>query len=754
MNFQEKFLLLIFVFASSFADGQTRRNHTETQLHEKVKALMATMTLEDKCGEMTQLSLDVVSLGEPYNLVEPHQLDKEKLRHVLVNLKVGSLINSSSHALPLNHWRAIISAAQDIATKEKSTGIPVIFGIDAIHGTNFTLGSTLLPQQIAMAATFNPGLARRVARVAAYETRASYIPWNFSPVLDIGRDPRWSRFWETFGEDVLLASAMGKAYTLGYQGSNPDDPESLASCMKHFLGYSSPRTGKDRTQALIPERQLREYYLPTFKSAIDQGALTVMINSSEVNGIPVHANPAILKNLLRDELGFTGPAVSDWEDVGYLYTRHRVAKDFKDAIRIAINAGIDMAMVPIDLQFPVILKELVEEQKIPMSRIDEAVERILLLKFKLGLFENPYHANHDYSKFASPEHSAVAYEAALEAITLLKNKNRTLPLSKTTKVLVTGPTSNSMLPLNGGWTRTWQGDNTTWDSEPDKKTILDAIQDKLGPNQVMHINGHQFDTIGNVNTTLKAASNVDAIIVCLGEKPYCETPGDISSLELPQAQQQLVHALKSTGKPVIVLLIEGRPRGIQGFIDNADAVVLGYLPGNEGGRAIAEVLFGEVSPSGRLPFSYPRFANELYTYDHHGTDPFGPLGAKSLFDFGHGLSYTTFEYTGMTISNPVFSASDTVDISVTVRNTGNHAGKETVLLYISDKVASITPSVKRLRGFRKIHLEPNASQTVQFAISAADLAFVGMDMKWITEEGEFEVSIADQKRTIEYIEKK
>ena len=751
-----KHLLFAFLFLGSsvvFSQTVVEKQQTPPDIQRKVKALMEKMTLTDKVGEMTQFAIDVISVGEAYKTKEPHQLDPEKLRHILIDLRVGSILNVAGHAYTLEHWHEVIGQIQDMAMKEKPTGIPVLFGIDAIHGCNYTMGSTLFPQQIAVAATWNPALAEKAAAITAYETRASWIPWNFSPVLDIGRDPRWPRLWETFGEDVLLATQMAEAYTRGYQGDDASSPEHVAACMKHFLGYSGPTTGKDRTQALIPERQLREYYVPTFQRAIEAGALTVMINSGEMNGIPVHCNPEILIKLLRNDLGFTGLAVTDWEDIGYLYTRHRVARDYKDAIRMAINAGIDMAMVPMDTRFPVLLKELVEEGQVPMSRIDEAVARVLTVKYKLGLFKNPYFPKYDYSKFGSAEHAAVSFQTALEAITLLKNEGAVLPLSKNAKVLVTGPTANSMMPMNGGWNRTWQGNNPQWDAEEHKKTILEAIQDEIGQANVTFVDGNDFNESKNISAAVTAAEKVDAVVLCLGEMPYTETPGDLPNLDLPDAQLQLVEIMKITGKPVIVVLIEGRPRGISQLVDKTDAILLGYLPGNEGGRAIAEILFGDANPNGKLPYSYPRSANELYTYDHRGTDAAGPLAAKPQYEFGHGLSYTEFAYSDLKISNANLTDEGNLEISVMVKNTGDVAGKETVQLYISDKVASITPSVKRLRGFEKVQLAPGESKKVEFMIKKEDLAFVGIDLKWVTEPGEFEINVGGEKTAFEFVGK-
>ncbi|RMG86611.1 MAG: beta-glucosidase [Bacteroidetes bacterium] len=722
-------------------NAQNRTNKTDDMaVNQRVKDIMSKMTLEDKVGEMTQLSIDVLSKGSPYNLDEPHQLVPEKLRKVLVDLRVGSILNVGGHAYTREHWKEIITAIQEVATKEKPSGIPVLYGIDAIHGTNYTQASTLFPQQFALAATWNPELARRMGEITAYETRASGIPWDFSPVLDIGRDPRWPRFWETFGEDVFLASKMGAEIIKGYQGDDVSDKTKVAACMKHFIGYSMPLSGKDRTPAWIPERQLQEYFVPTFQAAVDAGAKTVMICSGEMNGIPVHANPRILKDLLRGQLGFKGLAVTDWEDIGYLVERHHVAHNFKEAIKMAINAGIDMAMVPMDTRFPIILKELVEEGEVPMSRIDEAVARILTLKVELGLFENPYYPFEDYDKFGSEEHVEAAYQAALECQTLLKNEDNILPLSKDKKVLVTGLTSNSMLALNGGWTRTWQGNDPKY-YEDKKPTILDAIRSKVGTDKVI------YESESDLSKVKAAAAGADVAVVCIGEMPYTEKPGDIDDLYLPQIQYDLVKTIASTGTPVVLVLVEGRPRIVREAESLSKAVLMSYLPGNEGGRAIAEVLYGDYNPNGKLCFTYPRYPNACLNYDHKWTDRFSRDFSwddfKPQWVFGEGLSYTNFEYSDLKLASKTMTDSEPLKISVVVTNTGKRAGKEVVQLYISDKVASITPPYRRLRGFEKIELEAGESKTVEFTIKPRDLAFVGLDNKWITEPGGFRVQIQD-----------
>lgn len=747
-------VLLLLLLTVSTSHAQSMHSYDEESIAQKVDSVMKDMTLTDKVGEMTQLSIDMISEGEPYNLEEPHRLSDKKLREVLLENRVGSILNVGGHAYSLEHWREIIKRIQDIAMKEKPTGIPVIYGIDSIHGANYTLGSTLFPQQIALAATWDLSHARRTAEIAAYETRASFIPWNFSPVLDIGRDYRWPRLWETFGEDVYLAKKMGVAMVEGYQGEDAGTPYHVAATMKHFLGYSLPLTGKDRTQAWIPERQMREYVLPTFEAATEAGALTVMINSGEVNGIPVHVNKEILTGLLRDELGFKGIAVTDWEDIPYLQSRHRVAGSYKEAIEMAINAGVDMSMVPTDLEFPKLLKELVEEGKVPMERIDEAVRRILTVKFKLNLFENPYYEEKGlYSKFGSEEFAKESYQAAAEAITLLKNENNILPLSNETKVLVTGPNAHSLTALNGGWSRTWQGTDPQYNT-PNKPTILEAIRSKLGNNAVTHVEGTDINEAINIEEAVAAAKNNDVAIVCIGESPYTEKPGDLNDLWLPDAQRDLVKAIAETGTPIVMVLIEGRPRIISDIEPLAEGVIMAYLPGDEGGRALAGILFGEVNPSGKLPITYPRYPNDLVPYDHNYTDKVDPNFGNDAFnpqwEFGHGLSYTSFEYSNMRLSNNRMDSTGSTTVKIDVTNTGDRSGKEVVQLYASDLVASITPAVKRLRKFEKIELEPGQTKTVSFTLMPEDLAFVGKDNEWITEPGEFALHIGPITNKIVY----
>lgn len=709
-----------------------------------IDALIAKMTIEEKVGQMTQLNLDVVCEGGIYNLVEPHHIEPAKLHKALVEYHVGSILNCGGHAYGLDQWHTIINTIQQVATTETRLKIPVIYGIDAIHGANYTLGSTLFPQPLAQAASWNTDMVKRGGEITAYEVRATGIPWNFSPVLDLGRDPRWSRLFETYGEDVLLATEMGLATIEGYQGNNLADAYHVAACMKHFLGYSMPRTGKDRTPVYIDEIQLREYFLPTFQAAINAGAATVMINSGELNGIPVHADKKILTDLLRNELGFRGVAVTDWEDIMKLNNIHMVAPTLKDAVYMAIDAGIDMCMVPNDYDFTILLTELVKEGKISEARLDVSVKRILELKKQLGLFEQPFTpANTDYKKFGSAEFARAAQNMAEESITLLKNNNQTLPIKTETKIFVTGPAANSMTYLNGAWTRTWQGADTIWNDQS-KYTIREAFNAAT----TTFIASDNMSDASVREKMLAAAKASDVIIICLGEKPSTEKVGDIDALTMPDNQQQLVGLLKSVGKPIVLVLVENRPLIVNDIEPLCDAIVLAYEPGDYGGLALANIIYGKVNPSGKLPFTYPRHEASLLWYDHKHTETldqtFGRKAFNPQWEFGYGLSYTTFQYSNLKISNDTLSTGN-LQISVEVTNTGTSAGKEVVQLYIADRYASITPSVKRLRGFEKVEIKPGATHIVTFTISAKDLAFVGRDEQWMSEAGWFDIMLGSEK---------
>ena len=730
----------------------------------KIEDLLKRMTLEEKVGQMTQLSIDTIAEGRDQAI----KIDPAKLDRAIVKYGVGSILNVADQALTLDRWHEMITQIQEAATKKTRLGIPMIYGIDSIHGANYVQGATLFPQEIGMAATFNPELMKRASEIAAIETRAAGIPWSFSPVLDLGRSPLWPRFWETFGEDPYLAKVMGVAFVRGLEGADVSSSNTVASSLKHYMGYSFPLTGRDRTPAWIPENYLREYFLPPFEAAIKAGARTIMINSGEINGVPGHVNRHILTDILRTELGFKGFVVSDWQDIKKLVNVWRIAADEKEATRLSVLAGIDMSMVPNDLSFADHLIALVKEGAVPQSRIDEAVRRILWVKFELGLFDKPMPDPTLKSKFALPEYRQVSLEAARESLTLLKNSNNILPLAKTSKVLVTGPTSDSLVSMNNGWTYVWQGSEESLYPK-DRHTIRRAIEAKLGANNVTFVQGTKITrpagTPSNSTPTdqeeevdiaaaVRAAQNVDVIVLALGEGSYCETPGNITDLTIGAPQIKLAEALKATGKPIVLVLVEGRPRVINRIADNVNAILMAYNPSHEGGTAIADVLFGDVNPSGKLPFTYPRTPNGLINYDHKPFETentsFGNMAFNPQFAFGDGLSYTTFGYSDLRLGKQTISANEELPVTVTVKNTGNRAGKEAVLLYVSDLVASIAPPGKRLRRFAKVSLEPGESRTLTFKLRREDLSFIGANNKPLVEPGEFEVRIGSlvQKFTV------
>lgn len=692
------------------------------------------MTLEEKVGQMTQLTLSMVSSGADGNQ-EPQSFDEAKLEAALIQHHVGSILNvqSTGSAFSVEHWHAVIEHIQDLATNKTRLQIPVLYGIDAIHGATYTQGATLFPQALAMAATFNRNLVRKEGEITAREVKASGIPWNFYPVMDVGRQPLWPRLYETYGEDTYLATELGSAYIQGHQG--------VAPCLKHYVGYSDPWSGKDRTPAIITERLLRETFLPTFEAGVRAGAPTVMVNSSEIDGIPGHANHHLLTDILRGELGFKGFTVSDWEDIERLYTRDRVAATPKDAVRIAVMAGIDMSMVPSDYSFYDLLIELVKERAVPMSRIDEAVGRILRVKYEIGLFDHPYGDSRLASAKKEVGTQASATDnlnAAQEALTLLKNDNKTLPLSRKSKVLVMGPNADLLSALNGGWTITWQG-NQEQLYPKDKKTVLAAIRETVGDGNVVYANDLDF--------ALQRASRVDAIILCLGEKPYTETPGNIDDLTLDPSQLAMAARLEQTGKPVILVMIEGRPRVIRPIVDGAKAILMAYLPGMEGGRAIADVLFGDKNPSGKLPITYPRAPNALTLYDHTAMEESEGNVYNPEFPFGAGLSYTTFEYSDLAVDHEAITKGQGLKVSVKVTNTGKLYGQESVLLYLTDQVASIARPVKQLRGFDKIALSPGETKTVEFTLKPRDFSFINRKNRRVIEPGEFKVTAGPLSRS-------
>ena len=718
---------------------------------QKADAILKQMTLDEKIGQMTQVTLGVVCSQQD------GILDTAALRKAIQHYKVGSILNVTGHALTVDQWHVVITQIQDEAKKTR-LHIPVIYGLDGIHGQTYTLDATLFPQSIAMAATRNPDLVTGAAKVTAKELRASGVRWNFAPVLDCGRQPLWSRFPETYGEDVYIGKSMGSAAIKSYEEDGLRSPTAVASCMKHYLGYSASRTGKDRTPIYLPEIEMREYYLPQFREAVKTGSSTIMINSGEINGTPVHASKYLLTDVLRRELGFEGLIVTDWEDIIRLHTRHNVASTPRAAVVMAVNAGIDMSMVPNDFSFFDLLKEAVQKNEVPMSRIDDAVKRILLLKLKVGLFENPYPEGAASANFGKPEYQSLALDAAHEAMTLLKNENNILPLSKNKKVLVAGPAAQSISALNGCWSYTWQGKDEQWYPK-DSKTIVQTITDKIGATNIITTSAKGFDNAANFDVDkLKAAAvNADVIVLCLGENAYAESPGNIRDLVLPEDQLNLAKAAASTGKPVILVLSEGRPRFITSIEPQMKGILMTYWSGRKSAEAIADVLFGDYNPDGILPFSYPKSMGEIVLYDRKPTEDVREVfndnvngGYDPLFPFGWGLSYTTFEYGDIKLSSDKLKGNEKLTVSVTVKNTGTKDGKHAVELYSHEQYASITPNMKRLRAFRKIFLKAGEQQTVTFTIDKNDLAFVNAQLKTVTEAGEFDLMIGSKKATVLY----
>lgn len=745
-----KFLVIALLFCT--ATWSQEKNKTKAEIEAKVSELLSKMTLEEKVGQMTQITVTIFE-----DTKKPGYFDAAKLKQGIQDYHIGSILNVPNPGAPtLQRWQETMTAITNEANKTRLK-IPVLYGIDAIHGASYTAGATLFPQQIGLAATFNTDLVKRGAEISAYETRASSIPWVFSPDLDFPRNPAWSRMWESFGEDAYLSSKMAVALVDGFEGSNVGSKYSVASCMKHYIGYGSTTTGKDRTPSIIPERILRQYDLTIYQAAIKAGAKSVMVSSGEINGTPVHASKYLITDILKKELGFEGVVVTDWKDIIYLHTRHKVAETKRDAVRIAVLAGIDMSMVPEEFSFYTDLVDLVKKGEVPMSRIDDAVSRILRMKFELNLFQNTVANLKDYPKFGSAEHIEEAYKTAAESITLLKNNQSVLPLNKADKILVTGATANSMKYLNGGWSYTWQGENSDTYAA-DKFTILEAFQNKLGKENVLYTAGADLEEENDaeIEKAVALAKSATKIVLCLGEKNYTETPGDISTIFMSKSQIKLALALAKVNKPIILVLNEGRPRLISDFEDKMSAIVQCYLPGNEGARALVDILYGDVNPSGRLPYNYPRFPNSLEKYNRKYTESISEgeqnndaTYEKSYlpqFEFGTGLSYTTFNYSNLKIDKAEITNSEDVNVSVDVTNAGKRAGKEAVLLYLSDNYASITPEFKSLKRFEKISLAPGETKTVKFTLNQKDLQFVNEDLKWISEKGTFTIQIANQKK--------
>lgn len=758
------FGILLSAFAASCTQQRDSQPVTpaipiNNDIESQVKKIMSDMTLDDKVGQMCEVVIDLVCSDTLAN--GKVVLDDAKLDTVFNKYRVGSILNTAQgHVQDRETWYRLISGIQDASLRY--IGIPDVYGVDQNHGTTYTLGGTLFPQEINMAASFNRDLVKEGAAICAYETRASSIPWVYNPVMDLGRNPVWSRIWESFGEDPYINGEMAVAMVKGYQGDDPNHigTNNVGACLKHYMVYGNPVSGQDRTPASINPIDLREKYFQPFKTAVRAGALSIMVNSGINNGMPFHANHEMLTIWLKEQLNWDGMIVTDWADIHNLWRRDKIAADYKEAIMKAVNAGIDMSMTPYDMEFCTILKELVEDGSVPMSRIDDAVARIIRFKLRLGLFEHSTTNPADYPLFGSTEHAEKALELAAQSEILLKNENNTLPLPEGKRILLTGPNANSMRSLNGGWSYTWQGtDEACYHDQ--YNTIYEAICNVFGHENVVLEQGMDYvadygkwaeEQNVRIEKAVNAARNADVVIACIGENSYCETPGNINDLNLSANQTNLVKALAKTGKPIILILNEGRPRIIREIEPLASAVIDILLPGNYGADALAKLIAGERNFSAKLPFTYPKWPNSIATYDHKPCETVETMsGAYNYaaeidvqWPFGYGLSYTTFEYSDITVNKTTFTPDDKLTVSVKVSNTGMRDGMEPVILYSRDLVASITPDVLRVRGFEKIALKSGESTNVSFTIPASDLAFVNYDGKWTIEKGDFEFIINGQ----------
>ena len=759
----KKLLLSISMLALAYtASANVPVIKSDPKIEAQVEQTLKKLTLEEKIGQMMELVTDLFGANDKNGVF---YIDEHKTDSILSRYKIGSILNAPNTCAPTaKQWEKYISQIQKISMKR--IGIPCVFGLDQNHGSTYTQDGTLFPQNINVAATFNREIARRSAEATAYETRAVSVPWTYSPTVDLGRDARWPRIWENFGEDCYLSSEMGSSMVLGFQGEDPNhiDQYHISACMKHFMGYGVPWTGKDRTPAYISPFDLREKHFAPFLAGLQAGALTVMVNSASVNGLPMHANKEFLTGWLKEQTGWDGVLVTDWADINNLYTREMVAKDKKDALRIAINAGIDMIMEPYSCNACGYLIELVKEGKIPMSRIDDACRRVLRMKYRLDLFKNPTQKLKNYPKFGGEEFAKLALEGATESMVLLKNEklqdgNPVLPLAKGKKILLTGPNANQMRCLDGGWSYTWQGHRT--DEFAGKyNTIYEAFCNQYGKENVVLNQGVTYNETGKyweenepkIQGAVDAAKNVDVIVACIGENSYTETPGNLTDLWLSENQRNLVKELAKTGKPVILVLNEGRPRLIADIEPLAQGVIDILIPGNMGGDALANLVSGKSNFSGKMPYTYPKEINSLANYDFKKSEEVGTMeGAYDYnakitqqWGFGHGLSYTSYQYSNLNVCKSDFRHGDIIKVSVDVKNTGKVAGKESVLLFSSDLIASMVPDGRRLRAFDKIELQPGETKTVTFNLNADDLAFVGYDGKWVLEEGDFKLMIADQ----------
>ncbi len=735
----------------------------DPEIETKIEQLLKQMTLDEKIGQMCEITIDVIT---DFSSPEKFKLSEAMLDTVIGKYKVGSILNVPLSIAQSNEtWAQLI---KDLQVKSMETmGIPCIYGVDQTHGTTYTLDGTMFPQGINMAATFNRDLVKQTAEISAYETKAGCIPWTYAPIMDLGRNPSWSRMWESFGEDVYVNKEMAVATVQGLQGSNPNaiGPNNVASCLKHFMGYGVPVSGKDRTPSSISDIELREKHFEPFRACLEAGALTLMVNSGVNNGMPFHANKELLTDWVKEQMNWDGMIVTDWADINNLCVRDRIASSKKEAIKLAINAGIDMSMVPYEVSFCDYLKELVDEGEVPMSRIDDAVTRVLRLKYRLGLFDNPYWDITAYDQFGGEASAAVALQAAEESEVLLKNENNLLPLAAGTKILLTGPNANTMRGLNGGWSYSWQGDRADECAQA-YNTIYEALGNTFGASNVTYEPGVTYKTgqgtlwweenEPEIEKAVAAAAGADVIIACIGENSYCETPGNLTDLNLSQNQKDLVAALAVTGKPIILVLNEGRPRIINEIEPLAAAVIDIMLPSNYGGDALANLISGKSNFSGKLPFTYPRLINSIATYDYKPCENIGQMDGNYNYDsvmdvqwpFGYGLSYTNYDYSNLKADRTKFNADDVLTFTVDVTNTGKVPGKESVLLYSSDLFASMTPDNIRLRNFDKVDLQPGETKTVTMQIKGSDLAFVGYDGKWRLEEGDFRITCGDQELMI------
>lgn len=758
----KKLLLSISMLAFAYTtSAKVPVIKSDPKIEAQVEQTLKKLTLEEKVGQMMELVTDLFGANDKNGVF---YIDEHKTDSILSRYKIGSILNAPNTCAPTaKQWEKYISQIQKISMKR--IGIPCVFGLDQNHGSTYTQDGTLFPQNINVAATFNREIARRSAEATAYETRAVSVPWTYSPTVDLGRDARWPRIWENFGEDCYLSSEMGKAMVYGFQGEDPNniDQYHIATSMKHFMGYGVPWTGKDRTPAYISPADLREKHFAPFLAGLQAGALTVMVNSASVNGMPMHANKEILTGWLKEQTGWDGVLVTDWADVNNLYTREMIAKDKKDALRIAINAGIDMIMEPYSCDACDYLIELVKEGKIPMSRIDDACRRVLRMKYRLDLFKNPTQKLKNYPKFGGEEFAKLSLEGATESMVLLKNEGNILPLQHGKKILLTGPNANQMRCLDGGWSYTWQGHRT--DEFAGKyNTIYEAFCNQYGKENVILNQGVTYNEKGKyweenepqIQGAVDAAKNVDVIVACIGENSYTETPGNLTDLWLSENQRNLVKELSKTGKPVILVLNEGRPRLIADIEPLAQGIIDILIPGNMGGDALVNLVSGKSNFSGKMPYTYPKEINSLANYDFKKSEEVGTMeGAYDYnakitqqWGFGHGLSYTSYKYSNLNVSQSDFRHGDIIKVSVDVKNTGKVAGKESVLLFSSDLIASMVPDGHRLRAFDKIELQPGETKTVTFNLNADDLAFVGYDGKWVLEEGDFKLMIADQSADI------